>query len=159
MYARESINSLSHLCQIQIMLKLDVYRLAVATIYGHAHGGCSDAHFVIMHNLFSFVNHLHLFFSVEIVEENVDLRNQVEGDGIMLSKGCRRKNMCFHLATFSISLSLVSELVDALLAGARNSLVGGNNDTFNASEVIERLKSHNHDNGGAVGIGDNAFMF
>ena len=67
--------------------------------------------------------------------------------------------MCFHLATFSISLGLVSELVDSLLASSGNSLVGGNNDTFNASQVIERLQSHNHDNGGAVGIGDNAFMF
>ena len=158
LYARESIDSLSHLCQIQIMLKLNVYRFTVATIYGNTHSGRSDAHFVIMHNLFGFVDHLHLFFSVEIIQENVNLRNQVKSNGIMLSQGSGRQNMCFHFATLSISLGLVGELVNALLASARNSLVGGNNNTFNASQIIERLQSHNHDNGGAVGVGNNALM-
>ena len=111
-----------------------------------------------MHNLSSFVDHLHLFFGVEIVKENINLRNQVKRNRIMLRQTCGRKNVCLHLTALAVSLGLLGELVNALLAGAGNSLIGRNDDTFNACQVIQRFQCHNHNNCRAVRVGNNALV-
>ena len=76
----------------------------------------------------------------------------------MLRQTCGRKNVCLHLTALAVSLGLVGELVNALLASTGNSLIGRNNDTFNACQVIQRLQCHNHNNCRAVRVGDNALV-
>ena len=76
----------------------------------------------------------------------------------MLRQACGRKNVCLHLTALAVSLSLVGELVNALFARAGNSLIGRNDNTFNACQVIQRFQCHNHNNGRAVGVSDNALV-
>ena len=73
-------------------------------------------------------------------------------------QACGRKNVCLHLTALAVSLGLIGELVNALLTGAGNSLIGRNDDTFNACQVIQRLQCHNHNNGRAVRVGNNALV-
>ena len=56
------------------------------------------------------------------------------------------------------ALGLVVELVDAFLAGARDRLVGRDDDALDRRLVVERLQGHHHLRGRAVGVGDDAAL-
>ena len=111
-----------------------------------------------MQNLLCLINHLHLFLGIKVIKEDINLRNQVKSNRIMLRQACGRQDMRLHLTALAVSLRLVGQLVNALLAGTGNSLVGRNNKTLDACQIIERLQSHHHDNSRAVRVSDNAFM-
>ena len=54
---------------------------------------------------------------------------------------------------------LVFQFVQAVLAGTGSSLVGGDDNPFDPGQVIDGFQGHHHDDGGAVGVGDDPMMF
>ena len=141
------------------MFEFHVHGFGMAAVHGHADRGGRNAHIVIVKDLLGLVHHLHFFLGIQVVQEDVNLRDQVKGDGIMLLQAGRRQDVGNHLPAFRVGFRLVRQLVDAFLAGAADCLVGGNHDAFDAGQVIQRLQGHAHDDGGTVGVGDDAFMF
>ena len=131
----------------------------MAAVNGHAHGGRRDPHIVIVENLLGLIDHLHFFLGIQVVQEHINLRNQVEGDGIMFFQTGGRQNVGNHFPAFCISFGLIRQFVDAFLAGAADCLISGNDDTFDAGQIVQRFQRHAHDDGGTVGIGDDAFVF
>ena len=57
-------------------LGLDPYGLAVSTHNGHANTCCAHAN-VAVHDLASFLHHLHLLASVIVILESIDVRNDI----------------------------------------------------------------------------------
>ena len=131
----------------------------MAAVNGHAHGRRRNPHIIIIENLLGLIDHLHFFLGIQIVQEHVNLRDQVEGDGIMFFQAGGRQNVGNHLPAFRVRFGLIGQLVDAFLAGAADCLIGGNDDAFDAGQIVQRFQRHAHDDGGTVGVGDDAFMF
>ena len=93
-------------------------------------------------------HHLPLFLGRPVFHEDVDLRNDVEGD--LLLELLRR-----HLGRRVVDgLGLVPELVHPFLPGARDGLVGGDDDALDPRPVVQRLQRHHHLRGRAVGVRD-----
>ena len=130
----------------------------MAAVYRHANGRCRDAHIVVAHDFLCLVNHLHFLFGIEVFLEDINLRQQVEGNLIMLLEGCTGQNVSrYGLACYDIR-NLLFELCHSFLAATGYGLIRGDNYTFDFGNIIKRLQCHNHDNGRAVRIGDNALM-
>ena len=55
-------------------------------------------------------------------------------------------------------LGLREQLVHRLLAGARDRLVGRDHDALDPRHVVQRLQRHDHLDGRAVRIGDDALL-
>src|SRR5690606_9265757 len=102
-----------------------------------------------LHDLAAFVEHFELFLGVAVVGEDVDLGDDVEGDlaGV---------DFRGEFVAGDDGLDLFIEFDDALGAGAVNGLVAGSDDGFEAEGFVQRGKGHQRDDGGAVGIGDDA---
>ena len=131
----------------------------MAASYRHADSGRGDADFIIVHDLMGFIHHLHFFLGVVIVQEDVDLGNQVISDLIMLRKAGRREDLRFVRFAFGKCSGFVIELIDPFFAGAGNSLVRADHDAFDTGQIVNRFQRHQHDDGGAIRIGDDAFVF
>ena len=130
----------------------------MASVYRNANGGSSDSHTVIAHDLLGLVDHLHLFLSVEIFLEYINLRNQVESNLIMFSQRCTRQNIGNYRTSLVNSLYLLLQLSHSFLTATRYSLIGGYNYTLNLGYIIKRLQSHNHNNGRAVRVSNNTLV-
>ena len=65
---------------VNFLLCLDIDRFGVAIEDRHPHrcGGHPDG--IVLHDLLRLVDHLHLFFGVTVVQEDVDMGEAVEGD-------------------------------------------------------------------------------
>ena len=124
----------------------------------HTNSGRGDADLRIMHDLMSFIHHLHFFLGVVIIKEDIDLRDQIVCDLVMFRKAGRRKDLRFIILAFSKSGSFFIELIDAFFARTGYRLIGADDDAFDAGKVINRLQCHQHDDGGAVRICDDAFV-
>ena len=112
---------------------------------GDAHGGGGDAQGLIVQYLFGFLYHLPFLFGVAVVEEYVDMRQHIERDGIgeLLGRFAR---------------DAVLQVVVSGDARAGDRLIGGVNYALDAESVVKGLKGDDSLNGGAVGIGDDAFV-
>ena len=84
----------------------------------HAHAGRADVDRGVAHDLAGLVDHLHLFLGVAARQEVVDLGDAVADDRM------RELGRGGGLALRDVGLGLGFELVDALLAGARDRLIG-----------------------------------
>ncbi len=75
----------------------------------------------------------------------------VEGDLVGI-------NLVRHGLAGGVVEHLLLEFLDGLGAGARNRLIGGNHDALDPHLVMDGLQGHQHLDGGAVGVGDDAAL-
>ena len=121
----------------------------MATKDGDADTGCGNLDIVITHDFLGFDNHLPLFLGGIVFQELIDMGNAVEGD--LMSE-----SIDSELFAVQELLSLRVQLLHRLGTCTRSSLVGRNNHALDGRNIIERLQSCNHLDGGAIGVGDNA---
>ncbi len=65
-----------------------------------------------------------------------------------------RELLALHLAQREDRLRLVEELVHALLPGARDGLVGGDDDALDGGRIVKRLQGDDELGGRAFRVGD-----
>ena len=143
------LEQLARLLRGQLLLEGRVDRLRVAQEDRHAHAGGGHREGRVAQDLPGLVHHLHLFLRVAVVEEGIDVRQHVEGDAV-------REGLGFRLAGVHQVGDLLLELLDALLALARDRLVGRDDDAPELRGVVQRLEHDDHLDGRAVGVGDDA---
>ena len=130
----------------------------MAAVDGYAHRRRRDAHAVVAHDLLCLVDHLHFLFGVEIVLEDVDLRNEVERDLIVLRQFADGQYLCHGLFAGGEGCDLLLELRHALLARTGDRLIGRHDDAADLRDIVERLQPHDHDDGRAVRVRDDALV-
>ena len=104
-----------------------------------------------MHDLAAFVLHLRLLLGVAVGQENIHLRQDVEGDlvGIDLARD--------GLAGDDLP-DLAAQFLDGPGAGAGDGLVAGGKNRLDCQSPVQRVERHERDGGGAIGIGDDAVV-
>ena len=115
--------------------------------YAHAGGGELD---VGIENLLRFHHQLPFFRGVTGIEERKDLRDNVEGDLL-------GKFSVFDRIGDKHGARLAEQFVHRLFAGARDGLIGRNDDTPDFGLVMKRLDRDDDSRRRAVRICDNAF--
>src|SRR5437899_2357525 len=90
-----------------------------------------------------------LLARIAVVTEGVDGGNEVEGDAV------REVLRDDHLAS-GPGEGLLTEILDAMDAGARDGLVAGRDDAAQPAGVVQGLERHHGHDGRAVGGGDDA---
>ena len=123
----------------------------MAVEHGHAHAGGGHLDRGIVEDLHGLVDHLHFFLGVVVLQEDVDVRQHVEGDAV-------RIDLVFGLAHVEQVAGLAFQFFQALLAGTGHGLIGGDHHAADAHGVMDGLEGHQHLDGGAVGVGDDALM-
>ena len=91
------------------------------------------------------VDHLHLLLRVTVVQEDVDVREGVQVDGMRV-----------EVAGAAGALGL--ELVHALGAAAGDALVGAHDDALDAVGLVEGSQGHQHLDGGTVRVRDDVVV-
>ena len=132
--------------------ELSVYRDGVRAVYGDAHTGGAGAETRVAENLAALVFHLHLLFRVAVVEKHIHMRQCVEGDLVGV-------NRFFNFAPGCNGFHLTLELLNAHCATAGDGLVAGGKNTLHAKGPMQRRQRHEGDDGGAVGVGNDAAVF
>ena len=129
-------------------LGFDQDRLAVAVRHRHAHGCRADLDRLVAEDLAGLVDHLHLFAGVARLLLAADLRDAVEGDGVLESLcTCSRLPSRWALAAFD-------EILLSLHAGPAGGLIGADDHALDLRRVVQRLERHGHLRGRAVRAGD-----
>mmetsp|Transcript_13759 Transcript_13759/g.40713 ORF Transcript_13759/g.40713 Transcript_13759/m.40713 type:complete len:390 (+) Transcript_13759:164-1333(+) len=90
---------------------------------------------------------LHLLLGVAILLELVDVRDDVERQGVSEDLVGRRGGASRHL------VHAVGELRHAGGTGAGGSLIGAHDDALNAKGLVQRCERHERNGRGAVGVG------
>ena len=123
----------------------------VAADHGNTDAGAGDCQIRQVHQLPAFVLHLHFFAGVAFKLFAADLGNQVECDlmgedlglvGLALTQG-------FHF---------VHQFNGTACTGTGNSLIGGGSHGADGGDLVQRIDSGDGDDGGAVGVGDDALV-
>ncbi len=127
-------------------LELDGDRLGVADEHRDAHTG-GDHLDVRVEDLAGLDHHLPLLLGRPVLHELVDVGDAVEGD--LLGELLRLDRVVDEAR-----LGLAEQLVHALLAGARNGLVGGDHHATDLEAVVQRLQRDHHLDGAAIRVGD-----
>mmetsp|Transcript_22265 Transcript_22265/g.63887 ORF Transcript_22265/g.63887 Transcript_22265/m.63887 type:complete len:325 (+) Transcript_22265:2158-3132(+) len=119
-------------------------------VRGDANGRAADGEVVgEVADLARLPRDLHLLLGVAILLELVNVRDDVEGEGV------GKDLVLGHVAlSHEDGAGTLLELVHAWLTGAGGGLVGGHDDLFEAKELVERPKGHEANGSGAVGIGN-----
>ncbi len=117
----------------------------------HPHRGNCNSDGVVAENLAGFVDHLHLFLGIAVIQEVIDLRQTVESDLMRINLGVRR-------ATVEQFTGLNAQLVNGVATGTRHRLIGGDHHPLQGSSIVQGLKSHHHLNSRAVRVGDNTLF-
>src|SRR3990172_2438597 len=124
---------------------------SMAPEYRHANGGGSDPDGIVFHDLLRLVHHLHLFPGVAVVQKGVDVREAVESDLV-------RIDLCLDRFEIQERHGLSGEFVYGLFPRAGYGLERGDHDALDLRRVVDRLQDHDHADGGAVRIGDDAVV-
>ena len=109
-------NSVARLGGRDRLAGLDVDGLGVADEHRHADGRARDAQVRQVEDLAALRDDLPLLLRVPVVEEHVDVRQGVERDRVRVDRRDLRPAL-------GVGLDLLLELVDGLVAGARDGLV------------------------------------
>jgi len=149
--ARHFVEELGRLSGVHGTFELQVDRLAMAGVDGHADAGGGDSHVGIVENLPRFVDHLLLFLGVAVIEKIVDVGEEVEGEGV-------GHGVCACGGAGQDGLGLVCQFLDRARAGPGGGLVGVYDDAADGVCAVEGIEGHDHLDGGAVGGGDDALM-
>ena len=94
---------------------------------GYPNAGGGDLQIGPMENLPGLIHHLHLFFAIAIIEENIDLRDAGLGDVVGIK-----------LRGFAFFASL--PIIEPFLAAATDGLIGRIDDPLQDEFVIQRLE-------------------
>ena len=119
--------------------------------HGHPHAGAADQHLGEVQDLPALVLHLHLLAGVAEILLGPDLRDHVVGDGVGKGPGLVR-------LALELRLDLLGKLPHARHARAADGLVGGGYHGLDGAGLSEGRHGHQRDDGGAVGVRDDAFM-
>ncbi len=122
----------------------------MADEHRHAHAG-RDQLDLGVEDLLGLGHHLPLFLGVAVLHEDIDVRDQVEGDPL-------RKLLHLGLVHGEDRLGLREQLVHRVLAGARDRLIGRHHHARDLGLVVQRLERHHELRGRAVRIGDDALL-
>ncbi len=122
----------------------------MADEHRHAHAGRGELD-VGIENLLRLDHHLPFFLGEAGIEEDVDMRDDVEGDllGEFLDLDRIGDE---HRAR------LAEQFVHRVLAGAGHRLIGRDDDALDLRCIVQRLQRHDELRGRAIGIGDDAFL-
>ena len=149
LHSRRRAEHLARALGGQVLAEREVRGLGVAVEDGHAHAGRRDAQIGQGHDLARLVDHLHLLLRVPVRVRRADLGEQVEGDAV----GELLRGRLLHVEE---GAALLLQLVDALLAGAGDGLVGGDHHALQARGLVQRLQDHDQLDGRAIRVGDDA---
>lgn len=116
---------------------------------GDADAGAGDFEVGQVEDFAGFVEHFELFLGVAAVLEDVDVGDDVGGDLVGV-------DVFGDFAVVGEGLDLGVELGDTGGAGAGDGLVGRGDDVFEAEGLVKRAEGHEGDDGGAVGVGNDA---
>ena len=115
---------------VEEVFKLDIDRFRMADEHRHAHAGRGDFD-VLVEDFLGLGDHFPFFFGRAIVQENVDMRDHVEGD--LLGEFHRR----LVVGGVVDRLGLIPQLVNALFASTRYGLIGRNDHPLDARTVMQ----------------------
>ncbi len=104
-----------------------------------------------MHDLAPLVLHLHLLGGVALKGLAADLRDHIVRDLIL-------KYLRLVALALPQGLHLVHQLNRPACASAGGSLVAACHNALNGAVLIQGVDGHQGDDGGAVGVGDNALV-
>ena len=124
------------------------YGLGMAAQRGYTHTGGAGLH-VAVHDFARFIVHLHLLLGVVVVKEDVHLRNHVECQLV-------RELFYLHLVAVECLARLGEQFVHGYGSGTAGGLIGRHADAADVAQLFDGLQSHDHDDGGAIGVGDDA---
>ena len=130
----------------------------MAAVYRYTYGRRSNAHALVRHDLLGLIDHLHFFLCIKVVFENIDLRNQIERNLIMLRKSCPRQDIGFDLTAGHNVIYLLLKFCHCFFAAAGHCLIRRNDNALDLCNIIERLQCHDHDDGRAVRVGNDPLM-
>ena len=146
--ARSLSESLASLLGRNGALGLNPYGLGVAAQGWHSNTH-SRAGGIGMHDLARLVEHLHLLLRVAVVGEDVNLRNDIVSQLVseFIDGG---RTAIEHLAV------LLLQFGHGCCTGTAGSLVAGHVDAADMTDTLQGLEAHDHHDGRAVGVGDDA---
>ena len=131
--------------------KFEVDRFAMGAGDRHADAGGGDHDLRIAEDFAGLVDHLQFFFVVSIL---IDLRVMAE----KIVDDLVREQMPGDRFTGRMGFHLLLKIIQALRAGAADGLIGADDDPPYAVGFVERPDGDVHDDGRAVGVGDDAVM-
>ncbi len=131
--------------------RLHVDRLRVAHEDGDAHGGAGDPQVRQVEDLAGLGDDLPLLLRVPVLQEDVDLRQGVEGDRMRVDPGLLG-------LPGDVGPDLRLELGDRLAARSRDRLVGVDDDPLQADRVAQRHERRHQLHRGAVRVGDDPLV-
>ena len=114
---RESIDGFADGINCQFIGRFDIDRFGMAAEDRDADRRSRNGDGVIVEHLVRFVDHLHFFFGVIFFYEFIDLRNEVEGDGIMLGQALAGQDLGLHFFAFEVRFRFIAQFVDTFFAG------------------------------------------
>ncbi len=122
-------------------------------MHWNTHAGACYSEVGKVENFTTLVEHFQLFLGVAIISEGIHMRNDVGGNLVWVN--------IFHvlgdLSTSTQYFDLLVELDDALGPTSGDCLVTRSNNTAQAVELVQRAQSHQGNNGGAIGVGNDPF--
>mmetsp|Transcript_26181 Transcript_26181/g.46566 ORF Transcript_26181/g.46566 Transcript_26181/m.46566 type:complete len:333 (+) Transcript_26181:63-1061(+) len=133
------------------VVKLQVYALRMRAHHRDADAGGRDTNILVAPDLLGLLHHLHLLLVVPVLHHGRVMREQIEGilkgedvhgDGFVVK----------HLAR------LQHKLIHGSGTSARSRLVGGDNHPLDGAHLVQRRDGHEGDDGGAVGVGNDATL-
>ena len=123
----------------------------MAAEHRHPHAGAAHLHIGQVQDLPTLVLHLHLLAGVAEVLLGPDLGDHVVGD--LVGEGLGRVGL-----PLQARLDLLRQLPHARHAGAADGLVGGGDHGLDGAHPGQGRHGHEGHDGGAVGVGDDAFV-
>ena len=116
----------------------------------HAHAGRGELDLGI-ENLLGLDHHLPFLLGRAVFHEDVDMRNDVEGDLL-------GEDLWLGRIGDEDALGLVPQLVHRFLARAGHRLIGGDDHALDLGEIVQRLQHHDELRGRAIRVGDDVLL-
>ena len=130
--------------------KLDINRLGMTDEHRHAYAGRADRDIGI-ENFAGLDRHFPFFLGRAVIHEDINVRDHVERD--LLGQLLRLDRVVDVDRP-----GLIEQLVHRGATGARDRLVGGDHDPFDAGQIVQWLQRHDHLDRRAVRVGDDAAL-
>ena len=123
----------------------------MAAYHRHADAGAADLQLRQVHDLAALVLHLHLLGGIALEGFAADLRDDVIGDLIL-------EHLGRDTLALTQQLHLLHQLLRAACARAGHGLIAGGHNALDGAVVVQGVNGHQADDGGAVGVGDDALV-
>mmetsp|Transcript_13737 Transcript_13737/g.34646 ORF Transcript_13737/g.34646 Transcript_13737/m.34646 type:complete len:295 (+) Transcript_13737:148-1032(+) len=151
LHARRLGQRLERLLLRHLPGELEIDALRVRAHHGHADAGGCDRNVLVAPDLLRLLGHFHLLFVVAVVHHGRVVAEQVEG--VLEGEDLHRDGLVVqHLAR------LQRQLVHGGLPRAAGGLVRAHDHALDGADLVQRRDGHERDDGGAVGVGDDAAL-